>query len=37
VRESSVTNPENWSDEGHDDINMLCAMKIGSFLLLHHQ
>jgi hypothetical protein len=33
VRESSVTNPENWSDEGYDDINMLCAMKVGSFFI----
>ena len=35
MRESSVTNPENWSDEGYSD--MLCAMNIRSFLLLHHQ
>lgn len=37
MRESSVTNPENWSDEGYSDINMLRAMKIQSFLLLHHK
>lgn len=33
MKESGVTNPENWSDKGYDDTYMLCAMKIGSFFI----